>query len=317
MQNSNFDPRSILLPDIIRQYENARCNNTRFVHYTSLTNGVSILRNQQIWMRNATFMNDYSEVRHGMDRVIHFFGGEQATPMWETLEAIQAGLSNDIRGLFDGWIKDIRRHTYLTCFSEHLDSEDLTGRLSMWRAYGDEAGVALVLNQAAMLSDSNALKAHSLPVQYCTDEELFTRFSMTVDSIKANIDLMKRMNVELIKGYFWEMLYAHCVCLKHPGFSEEREWRVVYRPNQEASDRIEEAIETVDGVPQRIYKIPIEDVPKEGFVGANPNDLINRIIIGPCKHPDAAWDAYVSVLREMNVSELEDRVFLSEIPLRT
>lgn len=38
-------------------------------------------------------------------------------------------------------------HSYITCFSEHLESEDKYGRLSMWRGYGKGTGIALVLKK--------------------------------------------------------------------------------------------------------------------------------------------------------------------------
>src|ERR1700756_4074915 len=33
-------------------------------------------------------------------------------------------------------ISEFRLNTYIACVSEHLDSEDQNGRLSMWRAFG-------------------------------------------------------------------------------------------------------------------------------------------------------------------------------------
>jgi hypothetical protein len=42
------------------------------------------------------------------------------------------------------------------------------------------------------------------------------------------------------------------VSLKHPGFYEEREWRIIYFPEMERSSVIEEAVASVRGVPQII-----------------------------------------------------------------
>lgn len=37
-----------------------------FVHYTSAENGINIIKNKEIWLRNVRCMNDFSEVEHGM-----------------------------------------------------------------------------------------------------------------------------------------------------------------------------------------------------------------------------------------------------------
>lgn len=37
----------------------------RFVHYTSANGAASIIREQEVWLRNSSVMNDYSEVAHG------------------------------------------------------------------------------------------------------------------------------------------------------------------------------------------------------------------------------------------------------------
>lgn len=41
-----------------------------FVHYTSATNAINIIRNKQVWLRNALLMNDKSEIAHGHNCLI-------------------------------------------------------------------------------------------------------------------------------------------------------------------------------------------------------------------------------------------------------
>ena len=43
---------------------------SRFVHYTSATVAVSVINNGQMWMRNATTMNDFSEVDYGLGLLV-------------------------------------------------------------------------------------------------------------------------------------------------------------------------------------------------------------------------------------------------------
>lgn len=39
----------------------------RFVYYTTADVATSVIRNQQVWMRNTMVMNDFMEVEHGFE----------------------------------------------------------------------------------------------------------------------------------------------------------------------------------------------------------------------------------------------------------
>ena len=137
---------------LFEKIENIFKNNIRFVHYTSAEVALSIISNKKIWLRNSTCMNDYSEVHHGVKAIIDFFKPEgNAGDFWKSLDNISFELSNEIKNLFDSRIHDLTTSTYLTCLSEH-DKEEQTGRLSMWRGYGRNSGVAIVVNQNALMA---------------------------------------------------------------------------------------------------------------------------------------------------------------------
>jgi hypothetical protein len=72
----------------------------------------------------------------------------------------------------------------------------------------------------------------------------------------------------------------------------------------------------IGGIPQPIYKIPLKDIPEEGFVGAEIPALIERIIIGPTQFPLVTYEAFVELLSKAGVAEAQKKVFISDIPLR-
>jgi len=106
------------------------------------------------------------------------------------------------------------------------------------------------------------------------------------------------------------------VCTKHPGFAEEREWRVVYSPSMYPSNHLIRAIEVIQGVPQPVYKIPLKNIPEEGLVGAEIPELLDRIIIGPTQYRLAIWEAFMDLLRQAGVADPAKKIVLSNIPLR-
>ena len=147
----------IFHPFAFDKIKEVREKNSRFVHYTDANAALSIIENKEIWMRNATCMNDYLEIDYGLECLAAAYKSDGADVFKRALDALQPDICEEIVKLFDGWSPLFARQTYLTCLSAHRDDEDQYGRLSMWRAYGGVARVALVLNNTPFLSESDAL----------------------------------------------------------------------------------------------------------------------------------------------------------------
>lgn len=135
--------------DYHKRMEELKKSTNKLVHYTSASVGLKILQNKEIWMRRVSCMNDFSEVQHGKDLFID---------LWKNTEKdiVQklTSLFGDNGDVFNEVIGELEKisafnilHSYITCFSEHLESEDKYGRLSMWRGYGKGTGIALVLKK--------------------------------------------------------------------------------------------------------------------------------------------------------------------------
>lgn len=105
-------------------------------------------------------------------------------------------------------------------------------------------------------------------------------------------------------------------CTKHPGFEEEKEWRVLYSPGIEKSDVIEEHIHSVRGTPQIIQKIPLENIPERDLLFIEPDKLLEKIIIGPSEFPNEIRHALALTLSKAGVSDAWNRIVVSEIPIR-
>ncbi|MCF3630464.1 DUF2971 domain-containing protein [Thalassospiraceae bacterium LMO-SO8] len=261
-------------------------------------------------------MNDFSEVVHGQSCLRRAYNGDIGKRFKELLNDIHPGMAEEFEKLADGWWRYFETESYIACVSEHLDDEDKFGRLSMWRAYSESTGVAIVLNNTPFLSPSDALKAYTSPVEYLAEDEFEHKFNEIILNIENNIQFLKEIPKDYIINFAFEMLRFSIYSTKHPGFKEEREWRVIYSPFLGASDKLVKSVEVINGVPQPVYKIPLKDYPDEGFVGAEIPQLIDRIIIGPTEFPDALREAFTMLLGDAGVESPESRVFVSNIPLR-
>ena len=260
-------------------------------------------------------MNDFMEVQHGLNCVIAAYSAGEKT-FKRALDSLFSGISGDIEKLFDGWAPHFRNDTYLTCVSEHDPTEDTFGRLSMWRAYSEVTGVAIVMHSSPFLSESTALKAYASPVAYFSDKEFSKEFDKIRSFIEAEADFLRTLDRQVIVNIVFRMLMFAALCTKHPGFREEREWRVIYCPPLEKSDYVIKDIRAIGGAPQPIYKIPLNDIPNEGLVGVEIPALIERVIIGPTKYPLAMWKAFTALLTDAGMDNASGRVFVSDIPLR-
>lgn len=76
MNNREEDNRlaSIFLPRYWERVERLKFSGNKLAHYTSAATALSILKNHEIWMRNTRCMNDFLEVKYGINLFKSFAG---------------------------------------------------------------------------------------------------------------------------------------------------------------------------------------------------------------------------------------------------
>jgi hypothetical protein len=270
-------------------------------------------------MRNTTCMSDYREVHHGHDALVRYFSDKaNRDGFLSAVNGCSAGIAEETTAQVDQSFGNTQLQTYIASISEHDNREDAHGRLSMWRGFGNStARVAIVIKLSLTLGKNVALGAEMSPVGYFTDEEFARELNVVAANIDANRDFLRTLDRPMLQAHLHAMLTSVMVCLKHEGFHEEREWRVIHSPSRHSGDHIRSSIEVVGGVPQRVYKIPLQSNEDAGLTGLSPNELIDRVIIGPTQYPFAMFEAFVSALTDAGVVDAVKRVFNSQIPVRT
>lgn len=298
-------------------------SNGKLVHYTTSSVLLSILENNSVWMRNVRVMNDFMEVEHGVGIMRRFFRppskefpdvGREA--FINALNSIFPDLFEKTISIMNSWLPAIINDSYITCISEHLKEEDQNGRLSLWRAYGSgSAGVALVINPLPLYSVSDAIGAYSIPVSYFDDGQYFSFLRSVTDNINKSRDVLIGLGRDVVEGYLFNLMLFSAICCKHPGFSEEREWRIIHVPKMWGNDVIKRSTQIVSGVPQSVYKIPLQDIPGQ-IEGISIQSIIHKIIIGPTDYPDTVRQALLEELKVRGISDAEQKLVASQIPLR-
>lgn len=321
-----------------RELERVKKEGRSFVHYTTTEAALSIINNREIWLRNSGVMNDYSEVAHGEAclRYCLHESNDVAPRCKNVFDTLQEGLHDRAVRWFIDSARMRRAFTYLTSISEHgpqhiapgvVDEESMFGRLSMWRAYGSCGGVGLIFRQDPLMEPKDRLNVFSMPVYYGNPDWFAFEFSKMLSFIESNMAQLKQIDPNVIWENLWRFIHFTSLSCKHPGFKEEREWRVTYSadPANEhiedaefnATSKIKRQFCTVGGLPQRIYKIPFVDYPDEGIVGITLPAFLKQVVIGPTQYPLIVMDALHIAMRRAGFDQNKIFISVSQIPLRT
>lgn len=302
----------IFLPEDLTKTLAVARDGQKFVYYTSADTAMKIIENSELWLRNAAVMNDFSEILYGLDLIHRAMIGVAGDRFREAIDDIHAGTIEQVAGLLEGWKNDWELETYIACVSAHKTEEDHSGRLSMWRAYGN---TALVVKNTPMLSVTDDLGVYSVPVSYLSITDFEDRLNNLTNRILIDRAYLQDLGQDTLVGYIHNFFLVTAMATKHPGFSEEEEWRIFYRPTERRSNVLVEHQVVLAGVPQTVFALPLQDNPAQGLHGADIPSLLDRVIIGPTNYPYVSRSAFQRVLAKTHGIK-DDRVIASDIPIR-
>lgn len=200
-------------------------------HYTSTDALISIVRNNELWLSDATFLNDRVEIEHG--RSIANKRLQVATN-----RAGQTKVQAMMRTALDLLNTEPDPIVYVACFS--LEADDLP----QWRAYGQGAPIAIELEHHPLMFGytSEGLLQY---VRYEQEEQIWT-FDQVLDAYwNAYADdvrdpkpspRLEPIPVEeeraICAGKLRHDLWRYIVACKSPAFRSEREVRFAYTAHE-------------------------------------------------------------------------------------
>lgn len=293
----------------------------KFAHYTSANVAKDIISAKDddrcLWLCNAMLMNDFSEIEYGQQLLRLTLTNQQfADRLKDTCNAIHVDIINAFT-MLDQEVYAIKRSTYLLSLALHKGMELHQGKLSMWRAYGGDANVCILLNPEAFMTPQSAYDVTIAPVDYGGPSKFVEGFSDIVEAMIANRELLRQIDPAVVKFNLKYAIDVMILSTKHPGFEEENEWRIIHRaqitpaPNSPPSK-----IVSVNGIVQKVFYLPMKNVPEHKVANADINGLLFRILIGPTPNPDLVWEGLVTLLAENGVANAADKVLACNIPLR-
>ena len=178
----------------------------------------------------------------------------------------------------------------------------------MWRAYGGSNGVAMILNSGMLTADTSFLNTFHSPVLYGSVENIKDEIAKILTGLSHLSSEITLVGKDFIVEQIVLALEFAMLSIKHVGFAEEKEWRMIHRWSGANSHLAYEG-RIVRGNAEVVCEVDLASDPI-----LSPASLFEKIIVGPCLFPDNAAEALrcAFVNGGMKVPEIAH----SDIPLR-
>lgn len=266
-------------------------------HYTGVSGVLGILRGGSIWATDYRHLNDRKEYRIGANLLRAEMDNQRLTNLART-------------GLLR-FIEETQNTCFVLSFSECGD------QLSQWRAYC-HGGIGYALGFKLSNSLFHSARQHQFNLVRCEYDlqeqknlcrylvESYMEGMFTKQSWRpSNADESARVHA-FFKRYQWGLALALVTsALKHSGFQEEREWRLV-------SQYPEDLMHGVAFRPGRFGITPYFELPLSANEGGPRG--IDEIVVGPNPNQSASRAAINLLLKKYNVAA--GKIKTSQTPLR-
>lgn len=157
-------------------------------HYTSAEAAYNIISSKKIYMRDARFTNDQSEINYGFDLFERAFKGKYANLYLELFKKIDFDLIDRYNSTIVENFSVLLLNNYIFCLFEQDSShnhEIQNGNLSMWREYGAPNGVCFQFN--GKVTETNLVNPVLSKIKYWTYEELDAEMNRFYNLMNDNI----------------------------------------------------------------------------------------------------------------------------------
>jgi hypothetical protein len=288
-------------------------------HYTSLATLEKIMSSDELWFSHPLYMNDMEELRFGILEGAQSFRAHQALkdacgnlPRYELLR-------NAFEGSLSEYLNVHAIDTYVFCMSMH-EAANSDGLLSMWRGYGGNGTGAAIVFDTTKINAREDTPIIVAPVTYATQDQRRQWIQLKLGELAA---ALRQHAVDDDKLYlpvvaFLDRLKMFALFSKHCGFSEEREWRVVYMRDRDKGKALDRMLDYATGRNGIEPKLKFKVAPIAGLTvdDLSIEKLITQIILGPSVSTPLAVNAVKRMLTKLGKAQLAEKVIASTTPFR-
>lgn len=296
-------------PDEQGEWQKLENGEITLTHYTTAEAAYNIISSKKIYMRDARFTNDRSEIKYGFDLINKAFSEKYQDLYRDLFSIIDKNIIDDFNEVIIGDINNVLHNNFIFCLfgQRACKKEELhNGILSMWRTYGGKNGVCFQFNGS--LVNTDLVNPVLSKVNYWNYNDLDAEMERFYKILIDNIDIISQ-NKSILLSKIVNKIKYDLAFIKNPCFSEENEWRLVCFPDF-GSDR-EYIIENViiRGIPQVVVSLPFSPDYKTSF-----DEIISNVVIGPSNYAELVQRSIAELLRVEGLKNAYDRVTISDTP---
>jgi hypothetical protein len=270
-------------------------------HYTDIEGLKGILESGKMWTTDYRYLNDTQELKYGYEIIRKAF--YSLIDEFKKDDTRMHTLLNLLHTIYEEFqYTKLFRYIFIASFCEDGDL------LSQWRAYsGKQPGysIGFWLPRSLMLTKCR-YDVEDLLSEY---KRLITVF--TTDTLKCIDTTQDKQDNELERIFlgfkYLTLNYSanSSLQLKHPGFREEKEWRLF---------KLAPKKNNPGAVRFRITPIGLVPYDEIDFRKDDRSNCISEVVIGPTQEPSLSSDSISQLLRQNGYENV--RVRVSEIPFR-
>jgi hypothetical protein len=264
-------------------------------HYTSADGLYGIVNNKTLWATQIQYLNDAKEFLHAVD-LADF-----------EVNRLKIKANGDEIVLFEEMHKRLRSSNGARSFIFSLSEEpDL---LSQWRAYCSKGGFSIGFDPSALyqLAASNGFRLLPCIYEEAQQKALIKQVideTLSLFHARKGSENLELLSSDLMHIPFYGRFLLMATSIKHPSFSEEKEWRLIGGPFSYKDAR-------AGWRPRRDILIPYYEFNLTAVSGEMP---ISDVCVGPALHQDLSLDSAGSFLAS---NQIKAQISQSAIPYRT
>jgi Protein of unknown function (DUF2971) len=284
-------------------------------HYTGAAAIRGILQSGRVWASGAQYMNDWMEVVYGYDIIMN--GLRELVEKRQVPERSRAVFADALRLMESPESPFVDAYFAAFCEKGNL--------LSQWRAYAGTQGFAIefdplvIKGELTLTTHAPARNLRLAKVEYDPKKQR-KNFDQMIEELCDTIEgtgLDKSNGTPPTLVEFSRMvLSSWAATVKHPGFEEEQEWRVIFQPLITAEEKYLSTREFVVRLEGPEFVTHVEFMPDKKVLGRRGHLLpIQSIICGPSVTMRTTMRALEILLRNNGYDDVTIRK--SEIPARS
>lgn len=276
------------------------------VHHTSAENAKNILKEPELWLRNARRMpDDPNEIKLGRDCVDRFLA-ERSGEFSSALNAISPGLWEEVSDCWNAEKVPQIDQTYIASFSAD-STGDFIGSAKHWERYGP---IAFHFNPAFLKDEPSKLGVYAVKVTY-SKGSIENGLSCFLNDLKRDRETLTQVPHDIMVSFIRHRLFFASVGSKSQCFDWEKEWRLVHSPYLFCSADL---YSQGEGIDQKII-LPLKNTLDGNSPQLNLTNLIRNVVVDPhgAKVDSETHHALISQLEHHGVTDAAARVVFRQI----